>query len=59
MEPMLATLYLDIASSKNPKRTEEQYTRDERMIEEDGGETVMGKRKYQIELAGVKVLAFF
>lgn len=59
MEPMLATLCLDIASSKNPKRTEDQYTRDERMIEGADGETVMGKRKYQIELAGVKVLAFF
>jgi len=59
MEPMLTTLYLDIASRKNPKRTEEQYTRDERMIEGDSGETVLGKRMYQIELVGVEVLTFF
>lgn len=56
MEP---TLYLDIASRKNPKRTEDQDTGDERMIEGNGGETVIQKRMYPIELTGVEVLAFF
>lgn len=57
MEPRLAILCLCIASRKSPKRTE--CTRFERMIKGNGGETVMGKRMYQIELAGVEVLAFF
>lgn len=50
-------LYVDRASRKNPKRTKEQYTRVERIIERNDGE--MGKKINQIELTGVEVLAFF
>lgn len=59
MEPRLAILCLHITGRKNPTRTEGQCTRDERMIEGNGQEAIMEKRMYQIELAGVKMLACF
>lgn len=57
MEPRLAIFCLDVASSKNPKRMEGQYTGQEIMIEGNDEETMMEKKMHPIELAGIGVLA--
>lgn len=57
MDPRLAELCLAAAGQENSKRVEGQYTRHAKTVEENGLETMMEKKIYQMEFKGVEVLA--